>query len=197
VVGWEIGSVDLKAARVGPGGVLAARAALFAIQDGLDRLVDAMRSLWRQAGGDPADRHAVARSGERSPRFRSQREGVNRILDAVQRAFDPGKVRIFDSGGTTTSIVPIAAGRVVAEGHTTPDRLGCGELVFAGVLRTPVEALATDLPCAGGRAFVASEGLALTGDVWVYLERLSERLGHDEARLASASAVALLHAERP
>jgi len=37
----------------------------------------------------------------------------------------------------------------------------------------------------------------LTGDVWVYLERLSERLGHDEARLASASAVTLLHAERP
>jgi probable H4MPT-linked C1 transfer pathway protein len=212
-VGWDIGDASLQAARVGPGGALTARAAPFEIQDDLDRLVEAMRSLWRQTGGGPGDLHGVTMTAERSPRFRSQREGVNRILDAVQRAFDPGQVRIFGSGGAflsieaarhapfvvasanwaatamlvarhhpdailldigsaTTSIIPIAGGRVAAAGFTTPDRLKSGELLDAGVLRTPVEALTTDVPYGGGRAFVSAGGLALTGDLWVYLERV-------------------------
>jgi probable H4MPT-linked C1 transfer pathway protein len=213
VVGWDIGGVSLKAARVGPGGVLTARAMPFAVQHDLDRLVEAMRSLWRQTGGAPGDRHAVTMTAERSQRFRSKRDGVNRILDGVQRAFDPVSIRVFgtdaafltieaarhapflvaganwaatatlvarhhpdallvDIGSTTTDIIPLVKGRIAAEGRTDPERLRSGELVYTGVLRTPVEALAATLPFSGGTAFVAAEGHALTGDVWVYLERL-------------------------
>lgn len=221
VVGWDIGSVNLKAARLGPGGVLTARAMPFVVQHDLDRLVEAMRSLWRQTGGAPGDRHAVTMTAERSQRFRSKREGVNRILDGVQRAFDPTSIRVFgadaafltieaarhapfvvaganwaasaklvarhhadallvDIGSTTTDIIPLAGGRIAAEGRTDPERLRSGELVYTGVLRTPVEAITSTLPYSGGTAFVSAEGHALTGDVWVYLERLhpSHYSGH-------------------
>jgi probable H4MPT-linked C1 transfer pathway protein len=77
-----------------------------------------------------------------------------------------------DVGSTTTDIVPISRGEVAALGRTDPDRLGSGELVYTGALRTAVEAVVRRVPLGTGAASVSAEGFALTGDVHVWLGSL-------------------------
>ncbi|HVG70640.1 MAG TPA: hydantoinase/oxoprolinase family protein [Vicinamibacterales bacterium] len=79
---------------------------------------------------------------------------------------------LVDVGTTTTDIIPIVNGRVVAEGKTDPERLATGELVYSGVLRTPVEAIVHDVRHRGETLGVSAEGFALIGDVHVWLGRL-------------------------
>ncbi len=75
---------------------------------------------------------------------------------------------LVDIGTTSTDIIPIVAGHVVASGRTDPERLASGELVYTGALRTPVEAMAPSVPVAGVATGVAAEGFALSGDVHVW-----------------------------
>ena len=58
---------------------------------------------------------------------------------------------LVDCGGTTTDLIPIAAGEVAAQGRTDLERLLAGELVYTGALRTNVAAVVSHLPI-GGRA---------------------------------------------
>ena len=53
---------------------------------------------------------------------------------------------LVDVGSTTTDIIPIVAGRVVARGRTDSSRLRTGELVYTGSLRTPVCAIVRACP---------------------------------------------------
>jgi probable H4MPT-linked C1 transfer pathway protein len=215
IVGWDIGGVNLKAVRVGEGALLTAQSVPLEIQHDLGTLTDRLAELHHKVGGANSDRHAVTMTAELSQLFRSKREGVNRILDAVVTATDESLVRVFatdgrfmtvgearhdpigiaasnwaatamlvarvapdcilvDIGTTTTDIIPIAGGRVVASGATDPARLVSGELVYTGVVRSPVESYANTVPLNGGQAFVSAEAFALSGDVWVTLGRLRE-----------------------
>jgi probable H4MPT-linked C1 transfer pathway protein len=72
---------------------------------------------------------------------------------------------LIDIGTTTADIIPIADGRVVASGRTDPERLASGELVYSGALRTPVEAIASQVPLGDALAGVSAEGFAIAGDV--------------------------------
>ena len=56
---------------------------------------------------------------------------------------------LIDIGSTTADIVPIAAGRVAATGHNDLERLLAGELVYTGVLRTNLAAIAPRVPIRG------------------------------------------------
>src|SRR5688572_2587691 len=75
---------------------------------------------------------------------------------------------LMDIGTTTTDIVPIVEGEVVAAGRTDPERLASGELVYTGALRTPAEAIASSVPLNDAHAGVSAEGFALSGDVHVW-----------------------------
>jgi probable H4MPT-linked C1 transfer pathway protein len=75
---------------------------------------------------------------------------------------------LIDIGTTTTDLVPIVEGEVVAAGRTDPERLASGELVYSGALRTPVEAIASHVPLGDALAGVSAEGFALSGDVHVW-----------------------------
>ena len=75
---------------------------------------------------------------------------------------------LVDIGTTTTDLVPIVGGAVVAVGHTDPDRLMSAELLYTGALRTPAEAIASYVPLGNGLAGVSAEGFALAGDVHVW-----------------------------
>ncbi|HEX5181171.1 MAG TPA: hydantoinase/oxoprolinase family protein [Gemmatimonadaceae bacterium] len=75
---------------------------------------------------------------------------------------------LVDIGSTTTDIIPIAAGAVVAAGRTDAERLSNGELLYLGVLRTPVEAIVHEVPLGGSAAGVSAEAFALSGDVHVW-----------------------------
>jgi probable H4MPT-linked C1 transfer pathway protein len=86
---------------------------------------------------------------------------------AVVGASHPDAI-LVDVGTTTTDIIPIVAGRVVPRGVTDLSRLASGELVYTGALRTPVEAVVSDVPVAGVMTGVSAEGFALVGDVHVW-----------------------------
>jgi hypothetical protein len=71
---------------------------------------------------------------------------------------------LVDCGGTTTDVIPIAAGRLAARGRTDVERLLYGELVYTGALRTNVAAAVAEVPLAAGRCPVSSELFAIAAD---------------------------------
>jgi (4-(4-[2-(gamma-L-glutamylamino)ethyl]phenoxymethyl)furan-2-yl)methanamine synthase len=104
---------------------------------------------------------------------------------------------IVDVGSTSTSIIPIVNGKVVAEAKTDLDKLICGELVYTGSLRTNIATIVNSIPLAKGLASVSSELFALSGDVHLILGHIKEdeytsetadgrgkSLGEAKARLA-------------
>ena len=86
-----------------------------------------------------------------------------------------GSAILVDIGSTTTDIVPIVRGRVAARGKNDGDRLRHGELIYTGVVRTPVMALTETLCYAGVRQRIAAENFAVTGDVYIMCQLLARR----------------------
>lgn len=82
---------------------------------------------------------------------------------------------LIDVGSTTTDIVPIIAGVVAAEGRTDTERLTLGELVYTGLLRTPLCALVRRVPIHGRQCRVAAEHFAIAADAHVWLGRIEPR----------------------
>jgi hypothetical protein len=104
---------------------------------------------------------------------------------------------LIDIGSTTTDLIPLFGGRPVPRGRTDTDRLRSGELVYAGIKRTPVCALATALPHRGAMSGLAAELFATTRDVYLTLGDLDEDLedndtadGKSATRLASRDRLA-------
>ena len=81
----------------------------------------------------------------------------------------------LDVGSTTTDVIPIVAGRVAGRGRTDPARLRTGELVYTGVLRTPVCAIVRSVPLDGRRCRVAAEHFAVAADVHLWLGQIGEQ----------------------
>ena len=81
---------------------------------------------------------------------------------------------LIDVGSTTADVVPIAAGRVAATGHNDLERLLAGELVYTGVLRTNLAAIAPRVPVRGGWCPVSSEYFAISADVHLVLGHLAQ-----------------------
>lgn len=70
-----------------------------------------------------------------------------------------------DVGSTTTDVVPFADGSVHAAGFTDAERMIAEELVYTGVTRTPVMALADSMAFAGARQALMAEHFATAADV--------------------------------
>ena len=163
------------------------------------------------------DRVALTMTAELCDCYRTKREGVHAVLDAVSAALPgrpvdvwgldgrlrpieevrerpdtaaaanwlalatvaaeavgPGSGLLVDVGSTTTDLIPLRDGRVAAQGRTDTERLQTGELVYAGVRRTPVFALADRLPFRGRATGLAAELFATTLDVFVTLGEVPE-----------------------
>jgi (4-(4-[2-(gamma-L-glutamylamino)ethyl]phenoxymethyl)furan-2-yl)methanamine synthase len=80
---------------------------------------------------------------------------------------------VVDVGSTSTSIIPIVNGQVVAKGKTDLDKLICGELVYTGSLRTNIAAIVHSISIRNGVASVSSELFATSGDVHLLLGHLA------------------------
>jgi probable H4MPT-linked C1 transfer pathway protein len=85
-----------------------------------------------------------------------------------------GDALLVDVGSTTTDLIPIAAGAVCTVGYTDRDRLAAGELVYTGVSRTPLMALAQSVPFDGRHVPLAAELFATTADIYRLLQILPE-----------------------
>lgn len=214
VIGWDIGGVNTKAARVSGDAAVAARNEPFEIQRAPDTLALRLQTIAATLGSVPSDAHAITMTAELSQYFRTKRDGVAYVLEAVERAFPGARTLAYtvdgrflelsearsaplliaasnwaataalvasivtdavliDVGTTTTDIIPIAAGRVVAIGRTDPERLLSGELLYLGAVRTPVEAIVHRVPLHDGLAGVSAESFALAGDIHVWRGDLS------------------------
>jgi len=73
---------------------------------------------------------------------------------------------LVDVGSTTTDIIPVANGRVVARASTDAGRLATGELVYQGVVRTPLCGIAGRVEFGGATVNVMNEWFATTADVY-------------------------------
>jgi probable H4MPT-linked C1 transfer pathway protein len=82
---------------------------------------------------------------------------------------------IIDVGSTTTSIIPVADGKVAAVGTTDLEKLINSELVYTGSLRTNVAAIVNSIPVKGKIAMVSSELFAQSGDVHLLLGFIAEK----------------------
>ena len=73
---------------------------------------------------------------------------------------------LLDIGSTTTDLVPFEDHRLRHRGATDQERLRFDELVYTGIVRTPVMALVQRAPFAGRRQNVAADFFATTADVY-------------------------------
>ena len=217
VLGWDIGGVNTKVVRLvtgSEGPAIRSASVPLEIKREPTALVRTLVEAARSVGGSASDLHAITMTAELSQAFRTKREGVGFVLDALEAAFPGGRLHVYsvdgcflapakareltlaisaanwaataalvarsiptcillDIGTTSADLTPIVDGRVAAQGRTDPERLLSGELVYTGALRTPVEAIAQQVPLWGGVAGVAADGFALIGDVHLWLGRLA------------------------
>lgn len=94
------------------------------------------------------------------------------LATLVARLVPDGVGLLIDIGTTTTDLIPLDHGQAAAQGRTDTERLQNGELVYAGVRRTPICALATELPFRGSPTGLAAELFASTLDVYLTLDEI-------------------------
>ncbi|MDQ2106307.1 hydantoinase/oxoprolinase family protein [Azospirillum isscasi] len=100
---------------------------------------------------------------------------------------------LLDIGSTTTDIVPLVGGGPRHAGYSDAERLESGELVYTGVVRTPVMAVARAVPHGGRWRTLMAELFATMADVHRLTGTLpdgadqhpaADGRGHDEAASA-------------
>jgi probable H4MPT-linked C1 transfer pathway protein len=102
LLGWDIGGVNTKAARVDLEGdrptLTASASAALEMERSSAELVPTLGRLAGRLGGAPAA-HAVTMTAELSQAFRTKREGVGFVLDAVAAAFPGEPVSVYGVEG--------------------------------------------------------------------------------------------------
>ena len=81
----------------------------------------------------------------------------------------------IDIGSTTTDIIPFQNGELINQGFDDQTRLRFDELIYMGVIRTPLMALCNKVPFKGEWQNVAAENFATTADVYRILSYLNEQ----------------------
>lgn len=81
---------------------------------------------------------------------------------------------MIDTGSTTTDIIPVKDGSECARGRSDLERLGTGELVYTGTLRTNLASLVDKVPVDDNWYRVASELFAQTADIHRVLGNIDE-----------------------
>ena len=81
---------------------------------------------------------------------------------------------LVDIGSTTTDIIPFQQGQLLNLGYTDHERLKCRELVYTGVVRTPVMGIINELNIEGSGCPVIPELFATMADVYRVTGQLQE-----------------------
>ena len=91
---------------------------------------------------------------------------ANWLATAQHAAHEIDEGVLVDIGSTTTDLIAFKAGRVLTSARTDVDRLATGELVYQGVVRTPLCALAPRIGWQGRSLNVMNEYFATVADVY-------------------------------
>jgi probable H4MPT-linked C1 transfer pathway protein len=102
------------------------------------------------------------------------------LAEYVAEILPKGEWILVDVGSTTTDVIPIRDGQVIARGRSDPDRLAARELVYRGVRRTPVAAVLKDATIDGVHYPLMAELFATTLDAYLVLEKISENPNENE-----------------
>jgi probable H4MPT-linked C1 transfer pathway protein len=158
VLGWDIGGVNTKGARVAEAALVAARAAPYEIQRDPGALGPLLVRLARELGGGPADAHAVTMTAELSQLFRTKREGVAFVLDAVAAAFPGARVRVWGVDGrwrtpaeARREPLAVAAANWAATAQVVGRHLPDCLLIDTGSTTTDIIPVVGGAPAAAGR----------------------------------------------
>lgn len=185
-LGWDIGGAHVKACLLEDGAlrdVAQWPCPLWQGMQHLDAALDQARSRWSDAWGAGL-LHAATMTGELADVFPDRGDGVARITDRPAQVLAPrvGDAVLVDIGSTTTDLVALRDGRVAAQADSDTERLATGELVYQGVVRTPLCALGPRVRWRGRTVNVMNEFFATTADV----HRLTGELdpAHDQAATA-------------
>jgi probable H4MPT-linked C1 transfer pathway protein len=81
---------------------------------------------------------------------------------------------LADMGSTTTDLLPVASGKVLAKGRTDTERLWQGELLYTGTLRTDIQAILDEVYLDGSPCGVAREYFAVSADAYRFLGLITE-----------------------
>ena len=82
---------------------------------------------------------------------------------------------LIDIGSTTTDIVPFASGQLLNTAYTDHERLRNYELVYTGIIRTPVMAVVNKMFCNGEWQNIAAENFSTMADVYRLTDELDEQ----------------------
>ncbi|MEF3365272.1 hydantoinase/oxoprolinase family protein [Methylocystis sp. 9N] len=102
---------------------------------------------------------------------------ANWRVSAELAAQNCAEALFLDMGSTTTDLIPIRDGRIVAHGASDAERLACGELVYAGFARGAPQAYAARAPINGQWIPLVNEAFATMADVRRALGDLPEGEG--------------------
>lgn len=114
--------------------------------------------IWAGAGGLLEPEAAI-----RAPELVAS---ANWMATAELVAARIGEGLLLDLGSTTTDLIPFAQGRVRAIGYTDCERLVQQELIYTGVVRTPLMAVARLVPVGGAWVPLMAEHFATMADVY-------------------------------
>jgi probable H4MPT-linked C1 transfer pathway protein len=102
----------------------------------------------------------------------------NALARFAGRYAPSGPALLIDVGSTTCDVIPLVGGKPVAKGATDIERLLTAELVYTGVERSPLCAVAHLVPYRGQSCPVVHEVFATMRDVYLVLDQLVEDPGN-------------------
>jgi hypothetical protein len=155
VVGWDIGGVNTKVARLAPDCVALPDAGIeppmatairpFEIQREPEALATVLSTLARMVGAAESDAHAITMTAELSQMFRRKRDGVEFVLDAVERAFPLTDIAVYTTRGlfltpdaARANPVAVAAANWAATARVVAAAVGTAVIVDIGTTTTDV-----------------------------------------------------------
>lgn len=119
---------------------------------------------------------------------------ANWLASAGYAAQQVGSGLFIDIGSTTTDILLLDEGRVLAEGFTDYQRLISKELVYTGIVRTAVMAVAQTVQDEGSDVGLMAEYFATMADVYRMTGELNEN--HDQTETADGAEKTMLASAR-
>lgn len=159
VVGWDVGGVNTKVARVElplingrrHGAPIAAAVRAYEIQRDPAALPAVLSALARDVGATAADAHALTMTAELSQFFRTKRDGVAFVLDAITSAFPEATIRVFSAHGDFLTLaearaapLAVAAANWAATARVVADVAPDAILIDIGTTTTDI------IPVVGG-----------------------------------------------
>ncbi len=82
---------------------------------------------------------------------------------------------LIDIGSTTTDIIPFSSGQLINSAYTDHERLRNNELVYTGIIRTPVMAVVNKIFCEDQLQNIAAENFSTMADIYRLTGELNEQ----------------------